>query len=95
MRRRFSRHSCGVLTGGRSTDEGSQVPLKFYREARAEGGFETGIEMALRALLVNPQFVFRIEKDPPNAGAEAGVSHQRSGPGIAIVLFPVEQHSRR
>jgi len=41
-----------------------QAPLKFYRDARSSGGFEIGIEMALRALLVNPQFLFRIEKDP-------------------------------
>ena len=42
-----------------------QGPLKFYRAGRAESGFENGIEMSLRALLVNPQFLFRIEKDPP------------------------------
>ncbi|MEJ7605850.1 MAG: DUF1592 domain-containing protein [Bryobacteraceae bacterium] len=42
-----------------------EVPLKFYKEARSDGGFDAGIEMALRALLVNPQFLFRIEKDPP------------------------------
>lgn len=47
------------------TDPDLQVPLKFYREARGNGGFETGIEMALRAILVNPQFLFRIEADPP------------------------------
>ena len=44
-----------------------QMPLKFYRDGKAEGRFENGIEMALRALLVNPQFLFRIEKDPPGA----------------------------
>jgi hypothetical protein len=40
------------------------VPLKFYREARAGGTFDTGIEMALRAVLVNPEFLFRVEPDP-------------------------------
>ena len=53
-----------------------QAPLKFYREARAEAGFDNGIEMALRALLVNPQFLFRIEKDP--AGATPGTPHRLS-----------------
>jgi hypothetical protein len=53
------------------TDADLQVPLKFYQQARAEGGFDTGIEMALRALLVNPQFLFRIEKDPPNAAPKS------------------------
>jgi len=41
------------------------VPLKFYQDASAEDGFEAGIEMALRALLVSPHFLFRIEQDPP------------------------------
>jgi hypothetical protein len=45
-------------------DADLQQPLKLYREARAEGGFDAGIEMALSAVLVNPQFLFRIEADP-------------------------------
>jgi Protein of unknown function (DUF1592)/Protein of unknown function (DUF1588)/Protein of unknown function (DUF1585)/Protein of unknown function (DUF1587)/Protein of unknown function (DUF1595) len=48
------------------TDADLQVPLKFYKDARSDGGFETGIEMALRALLSSPQFLFRIEQDPAN-----------------------------
>ncbi len=40
-------------------------PMELYRQARAEGGFDAGIEMALSAILVNPQFLFRIEADPP------------------------------
>jgi len=39
--------------------------LTFYKEGRAGGGtFDNGIEMSLRALLVSPQFLFRIERDP-------------------------------
>jgi hypothetical protein len=45
-------------------DADIEVPLKFYSDARTEGGFEAGIEMALRAVLVSPQFLFRIEQDP-------------------------------
>src|SRR4029453_6016519 len=41
-----------------------QVLLGFYNEGRQAGGFETGIEMALRRLLVSPDFLFRIERDP-------------------------------
>ena len=40
-------------------------PLELYREARADGGFEAGIEMALSVVLVNPQFLFRMEPAPP------------------------------
>jgi len=46
------------------TDADLQVPLKFYREARTGGEFETGVEMALRAVLVSPEFLFRVEQDP-------------------------------
>lgn len=39
--------------------------LRFYERGRAEdGSFEDGIEMALRAILVSPKFLFRIESDP-------------------------------
>jgi hypothetical protein len=46
------------------TEADLQVPLKFYREARADGGFEAGIEMAMRAVLVSPEFLFKVEQDP-------------------------------
>ncbi|HTM47248.1 MAG TPA: DUF1592 domain-containing protein [Bryobacteraceae bacterium] len=41
-----------------------RVPMKFYKDARAAGGFEEGIEMGLRAVLVSPEFLFRVEQDP-------------------------------
>jgi hypothetical protein len=46
-------------------------PLEFYRQGRAEGGFEAGIELALSSLLVKPQFLFRIELDPPGTPPES------------------------
>jgi hypothetical protein len=46
------------------TDADLQVPLKFYKDAFADGGFDAGIEMALRAILVSPEFIFRVEQDP-------------------------------
>ena len=46
------------------TDADLAAPLKFYKDARAEGGFEAGIEMALRSVLVSPEFLFRVEQDP-------------------------------
>jgi hypothetical protein len=39
-----------------------QSLLRFYREARKESSFDESIEMSLRAILVSPQFLFRIEK---------------------------------
>lgn len=46
------------------TDGDLEKPLAFFRAGRAEGGFDAGIELALSAVLVNPQFLFRIEQDP-------------------------------
>jgi mono/diheme cytochrome c family protein len=47
------------------TDADLQRPMELYRNARSAGNFDAGIEMALSAVLVNPQFLFRIEAEPP------------------------------
>jgi hypothetical protein len=39
-------------------------PLEFYRRAKVERGFEAGIESAINSILVSPEFLFRIERDP-------------------------------
>ena len=39
--------------------------LTFYTQRRVDGGdFEAGVEMGIRAMLVSPQFLFRVERDP-------------------------------
>ncbi|HYP09655.1 MAG TPA: DUF1592 domain-containing protein [Bryobacteraceae bacterium] len=45
-------------------DADVQAPLRFFKDARKDGSFETGIEMALSAVLVSPEFLFRVERDP-------------------------------
>ena len=46
------------------TDPDVQTLLGFYKQGQAEGGFEGGIELALRALLASTEFLFRVERDP-------------------------------
>jgi hypothetical protein len=46
------------------TKDDLKRPMAFFREARKERGFDAGIEMGLSAILVNPNFLFRVEKDP-------------------------------
>ena len=46
------------------------VLLAFFDAGRRDGGFDAGIEMALRWLLASPEFVLRVERDP--AGAAPG-----------------------
>ncbi len=39
--------------------------MKFYDQGRKEGGnFESGVRMALQAILASPQFIFRLEEAP-------------------------------
>jgi hypothetical protein len=40
------------------------VPMQFYREGRHQSDFDAGIERALSAILVNPNFLFRVERTP-------------------------------
>jgi hypothetical protein len=51
---------------GNATDKDVQTLLGFYREGRETGGFDTGIELALRRALVSSKFLFRVEHDPVN-----------------------------
>ena len=48
------------------TDADLRMPLKLFEAARAGEGFEAGIERGLRALLISPEFLFRVEQDPAN-----------------------------
>jgi mono/diheme cytochrome c family protein len=48
-----------------ATDEDVQTLLSFYKRARASGNFDDGIRAALERVLVSPDFLFRIEADPP------------------------------
>jgi mono/diheme cytochrome c family protein len=58
--------------------------LSFYDAGRKEGGFERGIELATRAVLVSPKFIFRVERDP--AGAAPGSPYRISDLELASRL---------
>ncbi len=65
------------------TDEDVAVLESFYRDGRGAGNFDAGIQRALDALLVDPEFLFRIERDPE------GIA-----PGAPYRLTDVELASR-
>jgi mono/diheme cytochrome c family protein len=48
--------------------------LGFYNEGRAEAGFDAGIERALRAILVSPDFLYRVEMPSQMAAAKGAMS---------------------
>lgn len=55
------------------TDDDVGRLLAFYDRGRESGSFDSGIEMALRRLLVSPEFLFRVERDPD--GVAAGTNY--------------------
>jgi mono/diheme cytochrome c family protein len=48
------------------TDADVKPLLAMYEDGRAQGSFDAGIERAVKRLLVSPEFLFRIERDPAN-----------------------------
>ena len=49
------------------TDADVQTLLDFYEAGRREGSFDRGIGFALERLLTDPDFLYRIERDPVDA----------------------------
>ena len=53
------------------TPKDLQTLLSFYqsgRDSKTNGGFDAGIGKAIERILVGPEFLFRMERDPANAG---------------------------
>ena len=69
----------------RPVDDADIAPLlAFYRTGRTANGFEAGIRMALERLLIDPEFLFRIERDPQ--GFPAGSPYRLSDLELASRL---------
>ena len=65
---------------GVSTREQVDELLTFFETGRAEHGrFDDGIELALRRLLVSPEFLYRIEGDTPARSADLQVRRGADG----------------
>ena len=65
-----------------------EMPLSFFERGRADGGFEAGIELALRALLTSPEFLFRIEEDPEDAAPGTVVVQTAAAPVVTAAPEP-------
>ena len=70
----------------RTPTEADIAPLlAFYQDERVKtGNFEAGIEMALRRILADPEFIFRFEPTP--AGAVPGTPYRISDTELASRL---------
>ena len=51
-----------------ATEKDIAVLFDFYKQGRTHGGFDTGIQSALKRLLVDPDFLVRYENDPVKGG---------------------------
>ena len=58
--------------------------LSFFEKGRREGGFDDGIELALRLILASPQFLVRGEREP--AAMRAGQAYSISDVELASRL---------
>ena len=65
------------------TSDDVRTLVGFYRSARAQGDFDAGIRAGIEMVLVSPDFLFRISRDPAGAA-----------PGTAYALPDVELASR-
>jgi hypothetical protein len=66
------------------TERDLDVLLGFYDQGHTDGGFEAGIELALRRLLASPEFLFRVERDPQDV--EPGTPYRVSDLELASRL---------
>src|SRR2546426_1255044 len=74
------------------TDADLQPLLALYNAGRTQG-FDAGIEQALERVLVSPQFLFRIERDPrPRRSSESEGSG--GGPNTVYRISDLELASR-
>ena len=89
-RSRSSPRSCAArIDVRRPTRTSSRCSPSISDERAKTGNFEAGIEMALRRILADPEFIFRFEPTPAGVAAGDAVSHQRHRAGVAAVVLPV------
>ena len=65
------------------TEQDLEPVLPFFETGRARGGFDEGVRAGLERILIDPEFLFRIERDPSGAA-----------PGSVYRLNDVELASR-
>ena len=66
------------------TEQDVSELMAFYDEGAAESGFEVGVRTGLQAILVSPEFLFRLEHQP--ADVQAGETYRLSDMDLATRL---------
>ena len=60
------------------------ILMRLYAKEREQGGFESGIRLALQGILTSPRFLFRLEETPP--ALKAGQTYRISDYDLATRL---------
>ena len=71
-------------------DEDLKTLMAAYTQGRADGGaFDNGIERGLQQVLISPQFLFRVEVEPPSAkpGAPYRISDLELASRLSFFLW--------
>ena len=66
------------------SDDDVRTLVEFYKTGRKDGTFESGIQFALERILIDPDFLFRAERDP--SGVKAGAPYRLSDLELASRL---------
>lgn len=62
--------------------------MRFYRMGKEDAGnFDSGIQLAIKAMLVSPNFLFRIERDPAGAAANHPISELELASRLSFFLW--------
>ena len=61
--------------------------LEFYAAGRAEASFDTGIQRALARVLVDPEFIFRFEREPAGAAPVYPISDIELASRLSFFLW--------
>ena len=69
------------------SDSDLETPMRFFDAAMEEDGFESGIESALASLLVNPNFLFKIETDRETESATFPISDVELASRLSFFLW--------
>jgi len=61
--------------------------MGFYQTGRDVGGFESGVEAALRRILASPNFIYRFEREPARPGESYRISDLELASRLAFFLW--------
>ena len=66
------------------TSADQQTLVRFYKSGRSQGDFEAGVRLGIERILSDPDFLFRIERQPPKS--EAGTAYRLNDLDLASRL---------